>query len=110
MKLNKQNFSKNYPFLIPFVILIILLILGIMIIWPRMASSIPSQSSEFDDIQIEVIDGNGDLPILSPSKQSEDNFSSIQPGPATIQDLGGGSTQPGSVEELLQDKEIDIKK
>lgn len=123
MKSNKQNFSKNYPpaapersdggrgpFIILIALIIILLISAIIITWSKRAISNLSQSSQPNNTQIEIIDGNGDLPILSPSKQSEDNFSSIQSDPATIQDLGGDSAQPGSIEELLQDKEIDIKK
>ncbi|MCL5795359.1 MAG: hypothetical protein M1338_03295 [Patescibacteria group bacterium] len=121
MSLNKQNSSEeSYPpatpersdggrgkYLIPIVLIIILVVLGI--IFTISNNKQTPKSANNDANNVEVINSQDLLPQTQ-SKQEENNTdNSPQNGPATIEDLGGNRASQQNIDDLLKDKEIEIK-
>lgn len=106
---NKQAFFEKRQILLMGII-VILLIVAVLTSLPKKEESQPSQLIIPDITEIEIINSSGEIPQtpLIGENRSKSNFP--QQGPATIQDLGGNTSPPISIEDLLKDKTIEISK
>ncbi len=115
MDQNKQNYSNNFKFLILnfktilLVIFIIILIIIAIIVTLNVKKSQSDQVLDLDNKQIEVVNGENNLPNNSAKQDTSESSNSVQSGPATTQDLGGSNSAPQDIETLLKDKEVEVK-
>jgi hypothetical protein len=108
MSPNKQNYS-SYQFKIIILIFIgtILVILGIIF---TINNNQPiSTSTNNGANNVEVVNSQNLLPQTQAKPEETNTNSSPQGGPATVEDLGGSKSGTQSIDELLKDKEIEIK-
>jgi len=106
MNQNKKPSSSNTQFIILLIIIVILTILAIFL--PK-AKDAQNNEVNNNPASIEVIESQGTLPSSQGVGNSQENSNSPQQNPATIQDLGGDNSAPGNIDNLLKDKEIELK-
>jgi len=104
MKTNKQNYFSTIWILI---IIAMVLIIALFIIRSKGSEKNNNFESSYTG-EVNVIDSDGQAPIESQTNVN-DTKNSAEQGAATLNDLGGSSNSPASIESLLKDKEIQIK-
>lgn len=125
MKQNKKVFSNPEPrriqdysvsrvvwgnnLQIMILIIATMILLGISIYFEKIKTASNYRVPDTSNIQVEVTGGQGALPDNPAAKNNQDNSSSPQQGVATIQDLGGNASQSAGIDDLLKDKQIQVK-
>lgn len=106
MNPNKNTYSSNLKFIIPVLVVFILIILAIFL--PKSKDDTTSEINN-NPTQVEVIESGGTLPTSQGVENNKDNSNSPQQNPATVEDLGGNNTSSSGIDDLLKDKNIELK-
>lgn len=108
---DKKNHKKNaLKFAILLVLVVIIVGIGFYYQTDDSASNYPSLPS---DITVNVTDAAGQMPEVKSvgGNQSSPEQPAQNPSEAaTVEDLGGDNNHPAGIEQLLEGKEIEIKK
>lgn len=89
-------FKKNCQYLIPIILIILLVVIGIIFILSKKTQAIPaSTNNDTSEVEVKNFDNSID--------------NTWQNGAATVEDLGGNKNSHQNIDELLKDKEIDVK-
>lgn len=105
----KKNSNQAY-FKIIFPIALIIILIALIIISNKSDNNKSSTSLNSDNFEVMVRDSSVSDTQNDSSQDSTKSTDSNQLGPATVQDLGGSSSSPTSIDELLKDKQIEVGK